>query len=414
MLNLRYASLAAASGVLAMAGLLAAGRLPWAAESWQDRLTSMSDPQAVQAIAELDQSQEATLGLLSELLDSARPALARAARQSIGRQVRSAASEPPEAAAARLTVLSEAMAARMEGYGPQGREAARGLSREILLNLPAEGASGRRVVNACEKVLRSHAGLEGQPKRPAETVTVVSPRPYPARPNGALVSNSETSAIFAPPEDLIGGGLEVALNDTAADAVELEAGAVRADEDRGGEHSRSTVDARAPTELGPVSARPLDEPSANDPPADDADQARTSNRPASTSDAARESAAPERLLAQMQALQGETAAGRDAAEAALVGQGFDATHLEIARRLTSPDPLVRKRLAEQLPRMPGVDAGPWLTRLIQDKHPEVRLAALSIMATTGDPAMLRQVEQTARQDSDPRVQAQGARMLLHR
>ena len=40
-----------------------------------------------------------------------------------------------------------------------------------------------------------------------------------------------------------------------------------------------------------------------------------------------------------------------------------------------------------------------------DPQPEVRLAAFSLLATTGDPALLDRVETLVRNDHDPQVQA---------
>ena len=57
---------------------------------------------------------------------------------------------------------------------------------------------------------------------------------------------------------------------------------------------------------------------------------------------------------------------------------------------------------------------PWLLRLTQDSDAEVRLAALTLLATTGDPTMLNRVQQIARQDRDPVVQRKIERLAGHR
>jgi hypothetical protein len=57
-----------------------------------------------------------------------------------------------------------------------------------------------------------------------------------------------------------------------------------------------------------------------------------------------------------------------------------------------------------LPELHSIDAMPWLLRLTQDENAEVRLAALTLLATTGDPTMLSRVQEIARQDRDPAVQ----------
>jgi HEAT repeat protein len=86
----------------------------------------------------------------------------------------------------------------------------------------------------------------------------------------------------------------------------------------------------------------------------------------------------------------------------------------LARKLFDPNPEVRKALARALPRLQSVDAGPWLLRLSRDEDAEVRLAAITLMATTGDPSLLGQVEAAARQDPDPRIQEQAERIAQQR
>ena len=86
-------------------------------------------------------------------------------------------------------------------------------------------------------------------------------------------------------------------------------------------------------------------------------------------------------------------------------RGFSEVQLELSRRLLDPDPDVRRELARTLPAMQSVDAGPWLMWLAEDKDPDVRLEAISVLGTTGDPAILRKIEELARRDSDPRIAA---------
>ena len=111
------------------------------------------------------------------------------------------------------------------------------------------------------------------------------------------------------------------------------------------------------------------------------------------------------------------AADQDAVEAAreeLARRGFTEVHLALARQLFHPDPEVRARLGRVLLALPNIDAAPWLIELSRDEDPEVRLAAISLMGTTGDEALLRAVENSARQDPDPRVQQQAERIARKR
>jgi hypothetical protein len=96
--------------------------------------------------------------------------------------------------------------------------------------------------------------------------------------------------------------------------------------------------------------------------------------------------------------------------AELARRGFNEVHLELARRLFDPDPEVRLELARRLPGLESVDAAPWLLWLSEDKDPEVRLAAITLLATTDDPALLRQVRTIAARDPDPRIRRQAERL----
>lgn len=90
--------------------------------------------------------------------------------------------------------------------------------------------------------------------------------------------------------------------------------------------------------------------------------------------------------------------------------GLTPTEIAIAEQFASSDADVRRRLAESLAGVGGVDAKPWLIWLSHDVNPQVRLAALTIMATSGEPEMLARVAQLARVDRDPEVQRQAAKV----
>jgi hypothetical protein len=98
----------------------------------------------------------------------------------------------------------------------------------------------------------------------------------------------------------------------------------------------------------------------------------------------------------------------------LTQRGFTDFHLKFARRLFDPDPAVRKEVAQMLPGLPGVDAVPWLLYLCRDDDPEVRLTAVSLIVTTGNPALLDKAEAIARADNDPRIQNQAEQIAQFR
>ena len=52
---------------------------------------------------------------------------------------------------------------------------------------------------------------------------------------------------------------------------------------------------------------------------------------------------------------------------------------------------------------PGVDARPWLVLLSDDEEADVRLAAVTVMATSNDPQLIEQAWQVVLHDRDPRI-----------
>ena len=111
------------------------------------------------------------------------------------------------------------------------------------------------------------------------------------------------------------------------------------------------------------------------------------------------------VLDLMRRLRADDGDQRAEARRELVRRGFSEVDLELARQLFSPDAETRKQLARAVPRLSSVDAAQWLMWLALDPQPEVRLAAVTTLATTGDPALLDRVEALARNDRDPQIQA---------
>jgi hypothetical protein len=103
-----------------------------------------------------------------------------------------------------------------------------------------------------------------------------------------------------------------------------------------------------------------------------------------------------------------TGDGREAAKAReeLARHGFTGVHFDLAKRLSDPTPEVRQELARTLVGLPGVDAAPWLLWLAADEDAEVRLTAITLIATSGAPDLLAQAEDLANRDTDPRIRRQ--------
>lgn len=119
---------------------------------------------------------------------------------------------------------------------------------------------------------------------------------------------------------------------------------------------------------------------------------------------------PLELFAELSSTGGAAAA----AEAELARRGFTHRQIEAGKHLTSTDPEERRRWAEALPGLRGIDTKQWLLILSRDESAEVRGAAVILMATSQDPQMLARVEEVARDDPEPNLRQQAARAIAER
>jgi HEAT repeat protein len=78
----------------------------------------------------------------------------------------------------------------------------------------------------------------------------------------------------------------------------------------------------------------------------------------------------------------------------------------IARKFADPDPAVRRELVVKiLARQEVVDGRPWLLRLLGDRDRTVRLAAASVLATSSDPVLKKELRKRAIGEGDVEVRA---------
>ncbi len=116
----------------------------------------------------------------------------------------------------------------------------------------------------------------------------------------------------------------------------------------------------------------------------------------------------------MRQLRSEDGGKRTVSRTELRRRGYSEVDLELARQLYSPDAETRKQLARTVPRLESVDASRWLMWLALDPEPEVRRAAITTLATTGDPGLLERVEAMVAKDTDPQIQALAGQIAKQR
>jgi hypothetical protein len=113
----------------------------------------------------------------------------------------------------------------------------------------------------------------------------------------------------------------------------------------------------------------------------------------------------------MQLLHGSDVSTVSWARDELSRRGFSKTELRLAERLADPDPRVRRQWVRYLPGLRGVDAQQWLLWLSRDSDAEVRLTAITLMASTTNRELLDRLAELAASDTDARIRAQAERIL---
>lgn len=290
----------------------------------------------------------------------------------------------------RLETLAAELARATPWLDTAGRQRAGRLAQQILQAPPND--SGSELVAHCEQVLRATMfASAASAARPARSWTLQSPPAEgPVREGGEPGPRLPDS-----PKAAAGSGLDYQPYRPALPkygTARAENAAVRTPREsatpartlawKGAPPAPAPDDAPLPERTSPVAAAPTT----------------TSMTSAAKSDSSD-------TIELMRRLHGDATAER-AARSELTARGFGQLEIELARRLTDDDPEVRRQLAEWLPRLPGVDARPWLMWLSEDTSPRVRMLAATLMSTSSDPALLERVTEMYRGDPDADVRKQ--------
>jgi hypothetical protein len=90
-------------------------------------------------------------------------------------------------------------------------------------------------------------------------------------------------------------------------------------------------------------------------------------------------------------------------EEELVARGFVRPPMRLVKQYLSDDLATRLRIVDRVLTEPGVDARPWMMLLAEDEDPDVRLSAITAMATSDDKVLIEKAWQVAIRDRDPRI-----------
>ena len=95
----------------------------------------------------------------------------------------------------------------------------------------------------------------------------------------------------------------------------------------------------------------------------------------------------------------------------LVERGFDDAELALRQQMTSPNVADRLQLVEEVSQLPAIAARRMLRWLLDDASGDVRLRALTALATTNSPDLGKLARELAVRDEDPRVVKLASRLL---
>lgn len=376
---------------------------------WRSQILQATDDDLPRLLAELGNLEDAALPALAELIGSQRAAVSRAARVQLSRQVNAWFLLPPGEAADHLGAVAAALAAHAVEYGPSARDYA----EDIVDRLIEAGRSNRGLLPAsawsdCEIVLQVATAahrLKFALRDPASAEAEQYLPPVHDEPAPAAAAESASE----------GPGEQAAAAEKAPRAA---AAANAAEPMRIETPAAPASSAPAPLDLESDPLRELPEMPPRRTPLEFKPtrlELPAGSRQGSSAKGSLAAAEEEaRIFTWMHQLHSADATIVQHAASHLAEAGFAPAHLELARSLTSPNPAEREQLAEILPQVPGIDAKTWLIWLSRDERAEVRLAAISVMATINDPVLLKRVRDMAAADPDPRLRAQLQRLSARR
>jgi hypothetical protein len=90
-------------------------------------------------------------------------------------------------------------------------------------------------------------------------------------------------------------------------------------------------------------------------------------------------------------------------ETALAARGFRRLSAKLLQQYLSDDSETRLRAVDTVLKDPGIDARPWLFLFAADDDADMRLAAVTVMATSDDKSLVEKAWQISIRDRDPRI-----------
>jgi hypothetical protein len=401
-----------------------------------EKLETLPDDQVTDLLADLAGFGDVGLATLIEALGSNRPAVANQAHQALLGAIDEWESLASRQFAPKLATLANLLADRAEHFGSAARGLATDVAHRILLCSFEDLSIDRaRVIADCRRVVPATGASGNIPFTAMRTEGMEAVEPlvrdtHPIADDGThdAMSRSETDPPVFPAAHASMESAGAATGGNSSSSMGQDSGEFSSTtrSQRAQHPGRAVNNADEPSgEASPMPPEPLrlsfDEDTKpiprlrfqDRPHRKQEDPLRDVGRalPEASGESPEKPLDESDVLTIMRRLHDPSPRMVAAAEAELASLGFGSAEMELARAVTDADAKVRRDCVDRLGTIPNLNAKPWLLWLSQDQDVLVRLAALTWMATSRDPDLLRVVERTALQDRDPRITALADRLF---
>ena len=420
-----------AAGMVALVAGLRGQSAQFMAEHWRAKLNQVPDDRVSVLLESVAELGEPGIPVLVEAFGSQRESVARAGKQILIEEVSRWELLSSADASRRLAILAESLADRIEQFGPTARSDAAELATRILLwPLDDKSVDRGRVAQWCDRVLRVSAGerrlLDAHHRSGGVSRLLVGGDA--AETYGGDFEESAVAALGPGAPDTVPAAVTAEAEPESLPSYESPT-IVQLRGDHPDNATRihvANVPRGEPRKQIGIEVTPLErlaqlfsmgEASTQETQALDANAPGVQDQPHDWSaepDPVVDSLRRANTITVMKQLRSADERVAAAAEVELRRRGFFGAHLELARRLFHPDPSVRKRVGRAVLETADVNPVPWLVELSRDDDPEVRLTAVTLMATTGEPTLMSNIEEIARRDPSERVRRQAQRIAEHR
>lgn len=341
-------------------------------EADRQRVHAAADDQAAASVRTLASWGEETLPEIVTLANDERPAVAAAARATLGDLVHQWRLLPAAEATPKIELLVRALAAHAGDWDDEGQRAAAEIAQQCLA-WPLDGSGGAptRVIASCETILRAAT----YHRQVAHTVYADEhPAHSPREESFGPREEPHASAAWDRLPPLV---MDLPLD--APSSLPLSPADEPSGEPRLAEIAGPVAENFSPGGAILAPPQPLLSSPARPLPPPEGERSKSVTAPATSAADIR------KRISELSAVNATVAA---AAERALRQQGWSDFELAVARRATSPRVADRLRLCDELPGLP-LDARPWLLLLSDDEDISVRDRARGILATSADANLRR-------------------------